>query len=126
MLGIVSLGDAARYGLRSARLETRPGTYVGPTDHSLGAAIALAKQEKKNYPFVLDQADVRKSTSAYPGTMVVYTAARTQNLAQEDADKVADFIRISTTEGQQPGSGNGELPEGFLPIRKTGVRAASH
>ena len=57
--------------------------------------------------------------------MVVYTAARLQNLAQDDADKVAQFIRISTTEGQRPGSGNGELPDGFLPIRKTGVDRAS-
>ncbi len=55
---------------------------------------------------------------AYPGTMVVYTAARLQNLAQEDAAKVAQFIRVSTTEGQRPGSGNGELPDGFLPIRR--------
>lgn len=123
MLGIVSLGDAERYGLRSAQLETKPGTYVGPTNRSLGAAIALSKQSQKYHPFVLDQADVRRSGSAYPGTMVVYTAARLQNLPQDDADKVAQFIRISTSEGQRPGSGNGRLPAGFLPIQKTGVTA---
>ena len=55
--------------------------------------------------------------------MVVYTAARLQNLDQDDAAKVAQFIRVSTTEGQRPGSGNGELPGGFLPISKTGVTA---
>ena len=123
MLGIVSLGDAARYGLRSAELETKPGTYVGPTNRSLSAATALTKQSKPHFPFVLDQAKVRKSGVAYPGTMVVYTAARLQNLDQADADKVADFIRISATEGQQSGSGNGQLPEGYLPIQKTGVTA---
>lgn len=123
MLGIVSLGDAARYGLRSAELETKPGVYVGPTTKSLAAAVALSKQTKQYSPFVLDQADVRKSATAYPGTMVVYTAARLQNLDQEDADKVAQFIRISTSEGQKPGSGNGQLPDGFLPIEKTGVTA---
>lgn len=121
MLGIVSLGDAARYGLRSAELETESGTYVGPTNHSLSSAVALMKQAKPYLPFELDQAEVRKDGDAYPGTMVVYTAARLQNLDQADADKVADFIRISTTEGQQAGSGNGELPEGYLPIEKTGV-----
>lgn len=123
MLGIVSLGDAARYGLRSAQLETKPGTFVGPTNRSLSAAVQLMEQSKKYYPFVLDQADVRKSATAYPGTMVVYTAARLQNLAQDDADKVASFVRISTSEGQQPGSGNGQLPEGFLPISKSGPTA---
>ena len=72
---------------------------------------------------MLDQADVRKSGTAYPGTMVVYTAARLRNLLEEDAEKVAQFIRVSTTEGQQPGTGNGELPAGFLPIKKSGVTA---
>lgn len=123
MLGIVSLGDAARYGLRSAALQTKTGTYVAPTQASLRSAIALTKQSAKHQPFVLDQADVRRSGSAYPGTMVVYTAARLRNLDQDDADKVAQFIRISTTEGQRVGSGNGQLPEGFLPITKTGVTA---
>lgn len=121
MLGIVSLGDAERYGLRPAALETKPGTYVAPTSRSLSAAVSLMRQSKQYHPFVLDQADVRRSGAAYPGTMVVYTAARLQNLAKEDAAKVASFIRIATTEGQRPGSGNGQLPAGFLPIERTGV-----
>lgn len=123
MLGIVSLGDADRFGLRSAALQTKPGTFVAPDNASLAAAVALMKQEKKRHPFLLDQAVVRSSTKAYPGTMVVYTAARLQNLAEDDAAKVAQFIRIATTEGQKRGSGNGELPGGFLPIEKKGVTA---
>ena len=123
LLGIVSLGDAARYGLRSAALETKKDSYVAPTDSSLAAALKLSTQKKKFGPFVLDQADVRKSRSAYPGTMVVYTAARLQNLDQDDAVKVSQFIRTSTSEGQKQGSGNGELPDGFLPITDEGVTA---
>ncbi|WP_180936051.1 hypothetical protein [Nocardioides ungokensis] len=123
MLGLVSLGDAARYGLRTAALETKQGSYVTPSPQSLAAALQLETQQDKYGPFVLDQADIRRSTRAYPGTMVVYTAARLRNLPQADADKVAQFIRVSTTEGQQPGSGNGQLPDGFLPIRSTGVTA---
>src|SRR3954454_2650938 len=55
--------------------------------------------------------------------MVVYTAARLQHLDPEDAAKVAQFIRVSTTEGQRTGSGNGELPGGFLSIERTGATA---
>ena len=123
LLGIISLGDAARYGLRSAALETKKDSYVAPTDRSLAAALKLSTQKKKYGPFVLDQADVRKSRAAYPGTMVVYTAARLQNLDEDDAAKVAQFIRTATSEGQQQGSGNGELPGGFLPITEKGVTA---
>lgn len=123
MLGIVSLGDAARYGLRPASLETTPGTYVAPTDRSLAAAVGLMERDEEHHPFMLDQGDVRRSDTAYPGTMVVYTAARLQELAKADAAKVAQFVRIATTEGQRPGSGNGQLPEGYLPIERTGVTA---
>ena len=123
MLGLVSLGDADRYGLRLASLEASTGDFVAPSDPSLAAAVGLMEQDQPRMPFVLDQADVRRSGKAYPGTMVVYTAARTGNLPQESADKVAQFIRISTTEGQRPGSGNGQLPGGFLPITRTGVTA---
>jgi hypothetical protein len=123
LIGVVSLGDADRYGLRTAALETKDGTYVAPTDKSLAAALELSTQKRKYGPFVLDQAKVRKSATAYPGTMTVYTAARLQHLEQDDADKVAQFIEISTSEGQQQGSGNGRLPGGFLPIRKSGVTA---
>lgn len=123
MLGIVSLGDLERYGLRAAALETDKDTYVGPSEDSLVAAVALAEQKSPMEPFVLDQADVRKSGKAYPGTMVVYTAAKTSNLLEEDAAKVAQFIRLSTTEGQKAGSGNGELPAGFVPIDDKGPTA---
>lgn len=124
MLGLVSLGDAARFGLRVAGLETKPGKFVEPTDGSLAAALRLAERKAAREPLELDQADVARSATAYPGTMVVYTAARLRNLPQEDADKVAQFIRISTTEGQRTGTGNGQLPAGFLPIKKSGVTAA--
>ena len=120
MLGLVSLGDVSRYGLRSAALETKPGTFVAPSDASLAAAVRVAKQKHRYQPFTMDMKDLR-SGNAYPGAMIVYTAAKLANLDQADADKVAQFIRVSSTEGQRSGSGNGELPGGFLPIRKSGV-----
>ena len=61
MLGLVSLGDAERYGLRLASLEASPGDFVAPTDPSLAAAVGLMEQEQVRRPFVLDQAKVRKS-----------------------------------------------------------------
>lgn len=124
MLGLVSLGDAARYGLHTAALEARKGTYVAPTTASLSAAVAITEQPKGRFqPFLLDQKDVRRSATAYPGTMITYTAARLRNLPKADAAKVAQFIRIATTEGQRPGSGNGQLPLGFLPIERKGTTA---
>lgn len=123
MLGLVSLGDADRFGMRSAALQTTPGRYVAPTEGTLAKAVSLMRQEKKHGSFGLTQADLVAAGTAYPGTMVVYTTARMRNLDKTQARQVASFIRIATTEGQVPGRGNGDLPGGYLPLRKTGVTA---
>ncbi|MET0928299.1 MAG: hypothetical protein ABWX74_02225, partial [Aeromicrobium sp.] len=137
MLGVVSLGDASRFGLRTAALQTRSTvspkavysspagrTFVGPTGASLTAAASVARQGSTSKTFDLGQARLAKRAAAYPGTMIVYTAAKTRGLDKAEAKKVASFIRISTTEGQVRGSGNGKLPDGYVPIRKTGATAA--
>jgi len=123
LLGVTSLGDAARFGLHTAELETTPGRYVGPDDASMAAALRHLQGGAGLTPFTLDQAALGRDARAYPGTMVVYTAARRTGLDKPDAAHVASFIRIATTEGQQPGSGNGQLPAGFLPIRASGPTA---
>lgn len=123
VLGLVSTGDAERLGLAQASLETAGGTYVAPTTASMARAIKVAEpSESGDAPFSLDMARVVKA-GAYPGTMVVYTAARTANLPEGDAAKVAEFIRVATSEGQEPGFGNGQLPAGYLPITRKGVTA---
>lgn len=137
MLGVVSLGDASRFGLRTATLQTKSTvspkvtfdsaagrTFVAANDASLTAAAGVAKAGKTSRTFDLSQARLAKDPSAYPGTMVVYTAAKTRGLDKAEAKKVASFIRISTTEGQVQGSGNGKLPAGYVPIRKSGATAA--
>src|SRR5690606_2026044 len=103
MLGVVSLGDAARFGLRLASLETAPGRYVAPTPASLRATVELATQGDRTRPFEWTPAQVRKARTAYPGMQVVYTAARTHGMTKADAAKVAQFIRVTLSEGQQLG-----------------------
>jgi hypothetical protein len=127
MLGIVSLGDAQRYGLHTASLRTGSGStrqYVSPSSGSISTAVKLAKPKNSLSAFRLSQATLRKTPSAYPGTMIVYTVAKLRGLEKTDAKNVASFIRIATSEGQVPGSGNGKLPGGYLPITKTGATAA--
>ncbi|MBC7632219.1 hypothetical protein [Aeromicrobium sp.] len=137
MLGVVSLGDAARFGLRTAALQTTSTvsptakftssdgrTFIAPTNESVSAAAEVAKPQGVRRAFALDMQTLRKTPTAYPGTMIVYTTAKLDGLAKSDALKVAEFIRIATTEGQVRGSGNGKLPDGFVPIKSTGVTAA--
>ncbi|KAA1376032.1 hypothetical protein [Aeromicrobium fastidiosum] len=123
MLGIVSLGDAERFGLRTASLRSAGGAFVAPTEGTMAAAIKTAKPGKTGQPFDFTQKGIRATEGAYPGTMIVYTAARLTGMEKADATNVSSFIRIATTEGQVEGSGNGTLPAGYLPIVKTGVTA---
>ena len=124
MLGVVTLADARRYGLTVASLEASPGHYVAPTDASMAAAVKLGKQVSPQQPFTISEADIHRSPTAYPGTMIVYTAAKTKGLDAEDVKHVTQFIKVSSTEGQQPGRGNGQLPAGYVPITPTGATAA--
>jgi hypothetical protein len=124
MLGVVSLGDAERFGLHVASLRTSKNTYVAPTVGTMTAAIKTATPGKKvGAPFELTQKQLRKTPSAYPGTMIVYTTARLRGMEKSDAKNVASFIRTATTEGQVPGSGNGKLPDGYVPLVKSGATA---
>ena len=127
MLGIVSLGDAAR--LRPAhapRCETTQGTLrrARPTASLARGGRAGRRRTERTQPFdARPGRRARAPTTPTPARWSSTPPPGLQNLPQADADKVAQFIRISTTEGQRPGSGNGELPEGYLPISKTGVTA---
>ena len=123
MLGLVSLGDVERYGLRAAA--SRPGRAPTsrPSDASLTRRSRWRSRQKPLEPFTLDQGDVRKSGKAYPGHDGRLHGRPAAQPRQEDAAKVAQFIRVSTTEGQEPGSGNGELPAGFVPIKDQGATA---
>lgn len=123
MLGLVTLGDAVRYGLSVASLETTPGRYVAASTQSILAAVKDAKPSAKGQPFVLGQAEHRVA-DAYPGAMIVYTAALTRGLKKDEAARVAQFIDVSLNQGQRPGRGNGMLPGGYVPIIKSGPTRA--
>lgn len=134
MMGIVDLGDADRFGLRTAALQTSATnsgqkftsdagrTFAAPDQAGLRDALGAYTPAAKSAPFAFDPKKIGKQ--AYPGTMVVYTAAKLTGLNVTKAKNVASFIRIATTEGQVPGRNNGQLPGGYLPLAKTGSTAA--
>lgn len=128
MVGLVTLADAARYGLRTAELQAVGSgdapTFVGATDEAMAAAIGVAAQTAPGAAYVIDEATL--PAGAYPGTMIVHAAARLSGLPATDAAHVAQFVTVATTEGQVRGPLNGQLPEGYLPILASGETAALH
>jgi hypothetical protein len=133
MLGVTALADAYRYQLPTASLLTHveagaPAqftsasgrTFVAPNDASMLAAVKLLKPDVTTgtWPVPYDGLRDSAGSAAYPGTMVVYAAIATKGLPKTDASDYSRLLDYLATTGQTPGSGNGQLPAGYLPMTK--------
>lgn len=143
ILGVTSLADADRFGLKSAALQTHVDasapaefsdatgrTFVEPTTASLRATAALLKPEKQSGTWPIPYSDFHSdaaASGAYPGTMLVSTDVPTTGLAKQEAQHYATFLRFAAGPGQTAGFGNGDLPPGYLPITSSnGLGALAH
>ena len=132
MLGVTSLADAHRYGLETASLQTQVAadapvaftsatgrSFVAPTDASVKAAADLLQPDATTQSWPIPYGALRTDPAgadAYPGTMVVYAEVPTSGLPAADATSFAQLLRFAASDGQKPGSGNGQLPDGYLPL----------
>lgn len=118
MLGTTDTASAAEYQLSTARLQlpNRPGVYVSPTVESMTAALSARTPVAGTATAWPDLAAL--PDDGYPLTLVTYAAANATNL-QEDAEErgdYADLIEYAAAAGQTPGTGIGDLPEGYAPL----------
>ena len=131
LFGLVSLGDARRYGIPSANLlsgvasgaldeftSTEGRSFVGPTEAGIKAAMELAKPDKTLGTWPISYAGMRgkSGASAYPGTLLMSLDVPTSGLSPQDAERYATLIRYMSGSGQVPGYNVGQLPPGFLPL----------
>lgn len=129
MLGVMSTGDADRYSVHQAALQTTssPGaerkftdvtgrTFVAPSGASLAAGVRLLTKDDDALTWTVDLSKLAKSPEAYPGVLLVDAAVAVSGLDQAKAAGYADFIRYAVSGGQRQGAGIGELPEGFVPL----------
>jgi len=132
VLGLTSLADSARYSLDTAALQTTVAkgtpakftndtgrTFVSPTDAGLRSAGQLLTPNVKAGLWDLPVARIvtqDAAKAAYPGAMVVYAAVPTLGLPATDAQAYSALLRWAATTGQIPGTTNGTLPPGYLPL----------
>jgi hypothetical protein len=132
VLGLTSLADSARYALDTAALQTTVAagtpakftndtgrTFVSPTDAGLRAAGRLLTPDVKAGLWDLPVARIvtqDAAKAAYPGAMVVYAAVPTLGLPATDAKAYSALLSWAATTGQTPGTTNGTLPPGYLPL----------
>ena len=139
MLAVTSLGEAQRYDINSAELQTADTTpsvsnsgpdytvpftdatgrtFVAPTDASLKAAASMLVADPATNSWSLPYDTLSSNPAAYPGTMLVNTDLPMSGLSTAQANDYANLLRYAAGAGQAPGLGNGQLPPGYLPMTK--------
>lgn len=119
VVGVTDTAAAARYQVVQASLLNAAGSYVAPTRAALAAAAAVMTADSSQKQVVrLDPtaSAVTKAGAAYPLTVPVYAAV---NPAMSDAAlraDYADFISFAVTDGQTPGTADGQLPDGYAQL----------
>ena len=129
-IGVTSLGEAARYDLNTAQLQTfstitdfsAPFSdasnrfFVGPNTASLEAAAKDFTYDSTSGDWTLPYASLGQSPGAYPGTMMINADIPTTGLPSTLATDYANLLRFAAGPGQETGLGNGQLPPGYLPL----------
>jgi hypothetical protein len=127
VLAVTNTEAAARYHNVTAALRNPAGQFVAPTAESLTAAAVAMTPTASNASvigFDFGSAAAAEARGAYPLAMPVYAAL---NPLQTDASlraSYASFIRYAANNGQIPGVGTGQLPEGYAPIPQSWVDQA--
>ncbi len=130
VLGVTSLGDARRYGLNTAALQststvtdytakfTTPAgrAFVLPSPASLKAATGLLSFTGDASGWPVPYTKLRTVATAYPGTMLVYLDVAALGLSASDASAYSALLSYLAGPGQVPGEGAGQLPDGYLPL----------
>lgn len=132
MVAVVSLADAARYRIDTAALQTKspPDTdpekfdtkgrmFIAPTTSSLKSAATSLKFDDGTSTWPIPYSAMvgpGATGNAYPGAMVVYAEVPTQGLDPKTAASYANVLKFLATSGQVSGTGQGQLPDGYLPL----------
>jgi len=127
VIGLTDTAAAAKYQVFTAALRNSAGAFVAPTTASMAAAAAVmtptaGQPQVRALDFT--STAVKTATGAYPLTVPVYAAT---NAAGGDATSragYAAFITYAATQGQTPGTDDGELPDGYAPLPASWVQAA--
>ncbi|GIF64370.1 hypothetical protein Ais01nite_24050 [Asanoa ishikariensis] len=124
-MSITESASAARYGLFPAQLckplrDTKKKLLAGvdcrtPTDTALQKAAGTAQSSTVPGVKVIDPTVAWKTPGAYPLAMINYAVGNLWEQADARKDYAA-LLRQIAGEGQQPGLGRGQLPEGYAPL----------
>ncbi|SNY62202.1 hypothetical protein [Paractinoplanes atraurantiacus] len=115
LLAVTDVATADRYGLPTAQLMNRSGTFVAPTTEGMLASVGTMKYSTAT-PGTLEPDPSRTDANAYPLTTVVYGATAPLAITKAAGKDYADLLRYAAGNGQTPGVEPGTLPYGYAPL----------
>src|SRR4051812_12617548 len=115
VIGIVDSADAASFLLPVAKLQNTSGSFVGPTDAGMTAAISHQVVGSNGVTRDVDLSS--KDRAIYPLTMVT-NAVVPLHAGAKNGRAVARFLDYAAGPGQVSGDVLGQLPPGYLPLPK--------
>ena len=132
VLGVTSLGDAARYDLDTASLQTYVNdaaevkmtsgvgrSFVAPSNASLVAAAESLRPSTTPGTWALPYSEIPTSSAlkgAYPGAMLLNLAAPTKGLSPTAAKGISELMSFAVGAGQTRGLDIGQMPPGYLAL----------
>jgi hypothetical protein len=127
ILGLTDTATAARYQLTTVKLRNASGQFVAPTTATMLAGVSA--MQPSGVAGVQVPNPAAKVADAYPLTVLSYAVAAPNQLAADAAKDYATFVRYAAGPGQTPGTGPGQLPDGYAPLptalRQQALKAAT-
>lgn len=122
VIGLTDTSAAAKYQVIQASLLNPAGKYVTPSAEAMtAAASAMTKNRDQAQVVEYDPLSTaaRAAAGAYPLTMPIYAAVNRAMSGAGLRGDYASFITYAATDGQTPGTGDGQLPGGYAPLPDT-------
>jgi hypothetical protein len=119
VVGLTDSSAAARYQVVQASLLNPAGKYVTPTTEALTAAAAAmtaSATQKQVVSFDPTSSTAKSAAAAYPLSVPIYAAVNPLMTDAAVRKDYAAFITYAASDGQTPGTGDGQLPDGYAPI----------
>jgi hypothetical protein len=126
VLAVTTAGSSSRYQNVNAQLLNPAGEYVAPSTATMSAAVAAMTPTANPaiYGFDFTSSQAKAAPTAYPLTMPVYAALNPLQTDSGLREVYAGFIRYAAQGGQTPGTGIGQLPDGYSPLPTSWVNQA--
>ena len=122
MLTVTDVVTAKRLGLSTARLINPNGQAVLPTTEAINSAVS--EFADSNVPGVVVSTQTLTKNESYPLSTITYAAVDICRATISELKSYKSLLSYVIADGQNVGSGVGQIPVGYVPLGDTQLASA--